>query len=89
MNEVGFPREWTIVARLGIHVMWLTFGLVHLAAAVVGLFLLWWYQVPPARLATLLSSLPQLLFAQWSGLLGISAFGILLLYGFTLNQPIW
>jgi len=76
----NFPREWLFVARLSVHVMWLTFAVFHLSLVVAGLFLLWWYQLSPEQVATFLVSELDSSSARVFGWFGISVATLLFLY---------
>ncbi|WP_143393745.1 hypothetical protein [Fimbriiglobus ruber] len=78
-RQVPLTIDFLILSGVARFVMWLTFAVFHLFLAVVGLYLLWWYQVPPARLAGFLASVPDDRSVQWLALAGGSGATILAL----------
>jgi hypothetical protein len=70
----------SLIARLSLLVMWLTFALFHLALLVVGLYALWWLQIPPQQLGERFLSFVHSLPAAIAGVLGVSALTILVLW---------
>lgn len=72
--------ELLLLTRLSVAVMWLTFVVFHLVLAALSLFLLWWWQVQPTRLAEFLALVPASYEVQWLALLGCTGAGILFLY---------
>ena len=75
-----FDYLHTLLMRLGLVVMWLTFTVFHLTVFVLGLVVLWWLRIPPERLVEQFLTFAQSLHVAIAGLFGISVLTLLAIW---------
>lgn len=79
---------WGITGNLSRLFGWLVFWLAHLLMALVGMALLWWFQVTPAEVAETVLGMSQSTTSSVLGLAGASILGAMSLY-LAAAQWIW
>ncbi len=76
-NVSTFDYLHTLLMRLSMVVMWLTFFVFHLTLFVLAVVALWWLRIPLETPVEQLASFAQSLPAALAGLFGLSALTIL------------